>query len=517
VIIVIFDSSKGKKYMDIAVRKRFIMAPLVALLIGLSAVCCMVFAETSSAAVPAGINCQASDGKISGRGSTYQNVLLKEYAKVYGEDYCGSVAEQFTGDPAGSNMVAYNYPAAVSGSGTGSGAGIQAASCRTDAFAGTDIPYEQKQLEQLDGATGATGGCAITFAPPFEPKASPFPNANDIPANLMALPVGGSAAAVAIKFTFGTETSTCPTSTALTVPKSLVLTPKEVSRIYGGDAQKWNDAELLVNNGGATGKLSKCTGAITRVVRFDKSGTTNILKQYLIRVDNARTGAVCKGNGNPATPLNWETYFATNTEWPGKQHEGLEGECSKIITAGVNGGPALVTKLKETAGGVGYVDLAEAGGNGFVLASVENATGTAFEGPSNGEAANCNFGALSLPGSTTSDAVGLLTTDDWSNNNEKLKTEGGNEKENHENATDIGSQYPICGLTFDLVYSGLHANNAEGKSANSRLTTDQRRTLYSYMTFILSSAGQSVPPTIHYSSLPEAWVSKLSQGFQENF
>ncbi len=72
-------------------------------------------------------------------------------------------------------MIAYNYPKAVTASATGSGNGLKAASCRTDAFAGTDTPYSRLQLEQLDGAPGAMGGCSITFEPPFEPKSAPFP------------------------------------------------------------------------------------------------------------------------------------------------------------------------------------------------------------------------------------------------------------------------------------------------------------------------------------------------------
>ena len=125
--------------MDIAVRKRFILAPLVTLLIGVGST--LIFADMSSAAVPAGLGCQSSDGKISGRGSTYQNVLQKEYIKVYSEDFCGSVAEQYSGDPSTSNMIAYNYPKAVEASLTGSGNGEKGASCRTDAFNGTDVPY----------------------------------------------------------------------------------------------------------------------------------------------------------------------------------------------------------------------------------------------------------------------------------------------------------------------------------------------------------------------------------------
>ena len=510
VIIVILDSSKGKKYMDIAARKRFILGPLVVLLLGLSAVCCMVFADTSSAAVPAGIDCQSSDGKISGRGSTYQNVLLKEYAKVYGEEFCGNVAEQYSGDPAGSNMVAYNYAKAVSASLTGSGNGIKAANCRTDSFAGSDTPYSEKQLTELDGTPGAAGigGCSLPsgFEPPFTPNTAPFPNANDIAAPVMALPVGGSAVTVAVHLTGGTGGS-CPTGT---VPTTLKFTPEEVSRLYGGDVTTWNDAELVATNS----SLSNCTGPVTRVVREDSSGTTNILKQYLIRVDNERTGSAC---GVISSVIQkWEAYFTTNTEWPGKQKVGEEGTCSPITTGALSGGGELLAKLKETAGGVGYIDLAEAVGQaGIVLASVNNATGTKFEAPSiGGGPANCLYTALPAPpGTTAAEAVGLNLEDNWSNNNE---TNPGSPA-NHENATDLGSKYPICGLTFDMVYTGLNSNNGEGKSAISRLTADQRRTIYSFFTFILSSAGQEVPGKIHYAPLPASWLPKLAEGFQANF
>ncbi len=65
-------------------------------------------------------------------------------------------------------MVAYNYPNAREKSVTGSGAGIRAASCRTDDFAGSDLPYSNTELATfLDGAPGNEGGC--TIATGFEP------------------------------------------------------------------------------------------------------------------------------------------------------------------------------------------------------------------------------------------------------------------------------------------------------------------------------------------------------------
>jgi ABC-type phosphate transport system substrate-binding protein len=491
--------------MDTSAHRLHIASVTAASAVTLTLLVGLAFASASAlGAAPGGRACQSSDGKISGRGATYQNDAEAAFIAAYNQDFCGNVAEQFSGDPAGTNMIAYNYPKAVSASATGAGAGLSAASCRTDAYAGSSLPYSEAQLLELNGAPGAIGGCGITFEPPFQPSTAPFPNSNDIAAPVMALPIGGSSVTVVIHL--GT------TSCTGTAPTSLKFTPKEVSRLYGGDVTTWNDTELVATN--PVLETAKCTGPVTRVVRPDSAGTTTILKQYLIRVDNERTGATC-GVISGVTQK-WEAYFTTNTLWPGKQKVGEEGACSAITTATNSGGAELMTKLKTVEGGVGFIDLAEAvGQSGIVLASVQNATGTKFEAPSiGGGPANCIYSALPAPpGSSNSDAVGLNPEDNWSNNNE---TNSGNPA-NHENATDLGSKYPICGLTFDLVYTGLHENSAEGKGAINRLTADQRRTMYSYFTFILSSAGQEIPGKIHYAPLPSSWLPKLEQGFQENF
>ena len=110
------------------------------------------------------------------------------------------------------------------------------------------------------------------------------------------------------------------------------------------------------------------------------------------------------------------------------------------------------------------------------------------------------------PGATASDAVGLDPEDNWGTNNTEV-----NGAPNHQNATDLGSKYPICGVTFDLVYTDLDNN------AITPLTADQRRTLYAYFTFVLSSTAQSKLGTVDYNPLPSSWLEKLTEGFQANF
>jgi ABC-type phosphate transport system substrate-binding protein len=311
----------------------------------------------------------------------------------------------------------------------------------------------------------------------------------------MSFPIGGSSVTIPVHL----GTTACTTR-----PTALNFTPKEVSRILGGDAKEWTEKELVETNP----SLSACAGAkITRVVREDNSGTTNITKLYLARVDNERTGAVC------APGKKWEEYNTSpNTIWPGKQEPGKEGACSEITNGAKSGNPELLKKLSEIEGAVGYADLGDAVTNeaakaaGVFFAHVQNATGTEFVSPASGKGANCDYRTLSLPGTNAEAAVGLDPEDNWANNNK----EG-----NRGNATDLGSKYPICGLTWDMVYTGL--NNGAVANANSRLTADQRRTLYSFFTFVFSSAAQESLNTLEYAPLPVSWVGTIREGFQAGF
>src|SRR5262249_45577703 len=147
-------------------------------------------------------------------------------------------------------------------------------------------------------------------------------------------------------------------------------------------------------------------------------------------------------------------------------------------------------------------------------AQVGNATTGAFQTPNSGSAkSNCNTGFIVLPGGDDASAVGLsldltqpnTTWDTWAFDNA-----GGNRGD----ITFKGSLYPICGVTFDFVYAGLSAGTS---SAISRLGDNQRRTLYSYMSYALSSAGQDKLNTANYVSLPPAVAATLRRGFQANF
>jgi hypothetical protein len=73
-----------------------------------------------------------------------------------------------------------------------------------------------------------------------------------------------------------------------------------------------------------------------------------------------------------------------------------------------------------------------------------------------------------------------------------------------------GVTYPImAGTTFTFP------NGTGGPEAN--LTADQRRTLYSYFTYLTSPAAQNTESSAGYAPLPAAWLNQIRSGFQANF
>ena len=193
--------------MDMSLQERF-GSSTRGVLVGLGVLVCfalatLVLADVSSAAVPpTGLNCVASEGKISGRGASVQAHAETAFAEAYRDDYCGNTPNS-PEDAAGNTMLAYNYPAAEKGSNTGSGEGLSAASCRTDAYAGVSVPYTEAQWKQLNETPGKLEKalCKLPFEPPFQPKSEPFPNASDIAAPVMTLPVTGAAVALIVNLT----------------------------------------------------------------------------------------------------------------------------------------------------------------------------------------------------------------------------------------------------------------------------------------------------------------------------
>ncbi|MBV9607014.1 MAG: hypothetical protein JO027_18015 [Solirubrobacterales bacterium] len=481
----------------------------VALGLAVAAVASLAMAPASFAAAPqppaVGTNCQP-DGKISGAGSTFQaNAINNSFTYGFQQDVCGpqpNVANltsawgttapsvfSFT-DAAGTHsvqgMVAYNYSLNGTAASSGSGAGLNRLSCRTDFFSGTDLPYNSSQFTSLKGAPGAlptangtTCAAAIntgTVPAPFGPQPTSSPPATgDTASTPINFPVAGGAVAYAVNLN-----GMCASGP----PTSISLTADEFNKIWMGTINQWNDSELVATNPSLSN--DGCAGNIQRVVRFDNSGTTAITMFTLNGID-PQPNTLC-GTDASTTWLGIATSSNNSGKWP--QANGTAPDCvdstshaaPNPVTAGANGSPALISKLLNTDGGIGYAELGlwpNPLPTGVSFATVQthddlNTSGNglsnpnpgpdsngnpAFQGPGNpGAASNCKFPAAVPTGNSATLAVGLGTPN-WENDaSGPLKPES---------VAFTGAGYPACGLTFDMVQSKIHSGETGEVAAPS--------------------------------------------------
>jgi hypothetical protein len=589
--------------------------PRRALAVGLTAASvfglgALMSAESAFANVPtSGANCQ-TDGKISGRGSTFQNVAQSDFMTGFQNDICGSVGTDSNNasDPSGTYMLSYNGGTASSSYSAntlhadgldGSGQGITAIACRTDAFGGTDIPYSTQSLSDMGNwaggvgqenaalptsiASSTTGTCGATFtvgtthwaAPDMPNSGGSFPATTDPAASassgasgpgILSVPIAGSATALGVNASL--LASGCSTDTAAhpwTATQGLQLTQAAASRIYGGDDATWGSADIVATNPG----LSGCTLPILRVVRKEgsPSGTTELFKNALYDVDPSRTlGSGTYGAATCQPSLTWTQQAAVVAAnqapiWPSSVPGSSVTEpsgsgCSALVVPGSTGGSGVVNQVigssqPYTGATIGYADVADwksVGPTNVVYASIQSASQAAsgltspaptynpagalsgyptagspvfpYPTASNPNASNnnlsspsCNFAGDALPGSGAQDLGDDFDTnwadDEYLDNNATLVTPGVSAS----NLADQGTQFPICGLTFDLAFedtSGLNGN----ATPIGGLNADQRRTLYSYILFILTPAGQATLPGHGYDQLPANWLLSLRQQWQ---
>ncbi|MEW8958875.1 MAG: phosphate ABC transporter substrate-binding protein PstS [Moorella sp. (in: firmicutes)] len=130
------------------------------------------------------------------------------------------------------------------------------------------------------------------------------------------------------------------------VNSGLKLTPEVISGIFLGKIKKWNDPALTSLNPDV--KLPDKD--ITVVHRSDGSGTTNIFTDYLSSVSPEWQEKVGKG---------------TAVEWP--------------VGIGAKGNEGVAGTVKQTPGGIGYVELAYAVQNRLPYAFIKNQAGKFVE------------------------------------------------------------------------------------------------------------------------------------------
>jgi phosphate transport system substrate-binding protein len=215
------------------------------------------------------------------------------------------------------------------------------------------------------------------------------------------------------------------------VRQPLNLTSEVISGIYQGKITTWNDKRIAAVNPGVA-----LPGApIMPVHRSDGSGTTNIFTMYLSAVDGA-----------------WKELVGANTSvsWP--------------VGTGAKGNEGVSGMIRQTPGTIGYIELAYARQNKLPFARVRNKSGKFVEPTIASTTAAAEGAAPMLAKDVRFPIVNSPAAD----------------------------AYPICGLTFLLIYQ-------DQKDAG------KAQALASFIQWAIHE-GQSVAPTLDYAPLPDAVV-----------
>ena len=214
---------------------------------------------------------------------------------------------------------------------------------------------------------------------------------------------------------------------------SLKFTPDIVANIFLGKIKKWNDPLIAAANPGV--KLPATDVVVAH--RSDGSGTSAIFTSYLTKVSPEWSSKVGTG-----TSVNWPIGLG------GKGNEGVSG------------------LIKQTPGGVGYIELAYAIQNNMPYVSVQNKAGN-FVIPS---IASVTAAAdITIP----ADGKVLLTN------------------------TEAAQGYPISGFSWVLIY--------KEQNYNSR-TQAQAEQLVKLVNWMIHD-GQQFSSTLDYAPLSNAAVS----------
>jgi len=220
------------------------------------------------------------------------------------------------------------------------------------------------------------------------------------------------------------------------ITEPLKLTGPVVADIFLGKIKKWNDARIASLNPGVKLPASD----ILVVHRAEGSGTTFIFSSYLASVSPA-----------------WKTSPGVGKElqWP--------------VGLGAQGSQGVTGQIKQTAGSIGYIELAFAKQNKLAAASLQNADGQFVAPTAEGGSAAAEGAVRKLPPNTDY-RVSIL---------------------NAPGATT----YPIASFTWLLVPS-RPADAAKGKR------------LADFLRWAMTD-GQKDASALDYAPLPQSLATRL--------
>lgn len=451
------------------------------------------------AASPAGADFttgKCSGPSIIGRGGSFARDAQTAFNSNFKFTYC-------LGTPGFGTLNATYEP-------LGSGAGVKSMELRTDTprFGGTDDPPTEAQVNLMNSGGVEQAGTVVADSDPSnDGKLHVFPIAVGSVVALVNFPEGCNPETITDN---NYRTVTQAEITGDSTKKALlrVRFPKaKFEKIWAGEENtSWNAA--IPGLGSQSGA---CDVPITRVVRFDESGTSFAFKDYLNSINQAR---------------GWKTTYATTgahktQEWPnavfgeggqcgataapGKEADGVD----HLTTACANGNGKLIEKLVATDGSIGYADLATARNNSPTLA-VNPAGASAPTTPYWTQVQN-GSGAFTEP---TADSNGYKTTGQKGSNclEATFQNLPANSFGSWANTSGVNAAqgWGICTLTYALVFddsSSVWGNTAEEEA--------KARTVKDYEESVLTDSAQGALFGADYARLPDAILAIARQGAQE--
>ncbi len=219
------------------------------------------------------------------------------------------------------------------------------------------------------------------------------------------------------------------------INKGLVLDGQTTADIFFGKIKKWNDSRIKKLNP----KLNLPDRAIIVAHRSDGSGTTFIFSDYLSKVSSEWKSKVGTG-----TSVNWPIGLG------GKGNEGVTG------------------LVKQTAGAIGYIELAYAVKNKLAYASIKNKSGNVVEPNFNSVTAAAEGTSKSMP-----EDMRVSITD-----------------------ADGKDSYPISGFTWLLVYQNMK-NDSKAEA------------MVKFLNWAMEK-GQTFASDLYYAPLPKS-VAKMNE------
>ena len=432
----------------------------------LASACILSAAATAALVAPgaasASLGTQCSGANITGQGSSLQKLAQQNYwdpqfntsndpKACDGKQ--GSKAKPtvlYTSTGSGTGLKSWGAEGKLEGTPDGFG--------ENNAFVGTDEPPSAKQITNIES---------------FEST----PTAE----SLETIPVAQESVAIIVNLPAG-----C-TATSTAAPGRLVLNNSTLEGIFAGTVTTWGQ---LTEGGDAVTGTGCAADTIQPVVRFDQSGTTHIVKQYLGQINSGTLET-------SAGPETWQNLSegSLNTTWP---------TAANVIKPLAKGGGEEMNKVLATPGSIGYVNLAEA------RTKFGTPTATAFwvevqngvKGKGKSEKVLYADPASNKEVPTVANA-NCKDTKYINNEGKPFPPPATTAPWNNVTTSTSEKTYTLCGLTYDLAftnYSLLGATSAEATTVNN------------FLRFVTDKGGQKAITNADYLTLPKEVLGLAATG-----